>query len=151
MQVQTNQAHWMLMIWLRPVTPRILCPLEENTAVGTLGLSNCRSKSRSTLNMAYLYLSPSGISLYKKTAKYVGKGNVHTWVIFFNKFNVYYSHNRHSSCTTNVYNLDVYAGVSSVCVRVPCPYGLTVVYKVSPPLNLASLDITCTEYKLNRQ
>ena len=39
--------------------------------------------------------------------------------------------------TTNVYKLDAYAG------------GLRVVYKMSPPLNLASPDMTCTEW--NRQ
>ena len=33
--------------------------------------------------------------------------------------------------------------------RVPCPCGLTVVHKISPPLNLASRDITCAEW--NRQ
>ena len=35
--------------------------------------------------------------------------------------------------------------------RVPSPYGLTVVNKISPPLNLASRDIPipCTEW--NRQ
>ena len=33
--------------------------------------------------------------------------------------------------------------------RVPCPWGLTVVYKYSTPLNLASRDIACTEW--NRQ
>ena len=65
-------------------------------------------------------------------------------------------HNRYSSCTTNVYKLDVYAGargfdpeLRQYASRVPSPCGLTVVYKISPSLNLASRDIACTEW--NRQ
>ena len=33
--------------------------------------------------------------------------------------------------------------------RVPCPCRLALVYKMSPPLNLTSRDIACTEW--NRQ
>ena len=51
-----------------------------------------------------------------------------------------------SSCTTNVYKLATYAGERGVD---PDPCGLTVVYKISPPLNLVSRDIDCTEW--NRQ
>ena len=64
--------------------------------------------------------------------------------------------NRYSGCTTNIYKLDAYAGargfdpeLRQYASRVPSPCGLTVVYKISPPLNLASRDIACTEW--NRQ
>ena len=51
--------------------------------------------------------------------------------------------NRYSGCTTNIYQLDAYAGahrfnpeLRQYASRVPTPCGLTVVYKISPPLNL---------------
>ena len=59
--------------------------------------------------------------------------------------------NRYSGCT-NVYRLDAYAGargfdpeLRQYASRVPSPCGLTMVYRISPPLNLASRDISCTE------
>ena len=47
----------------------------------------------------------------------------------------------------NVYQLDAYAGsiLWQYAFRVLCPCGLTVVYEIFTPLNLASLDIACTE------
>ena len=56
--------------------------------------------------------------------------------------------NQHSSCTTNKclhmllygFNPDFRQYAS----RVPCPCRLTVVYEISPPLNLACQDIVCT-------
>ena len=45
-------------------------------------------------------------------------------------------------CNTNVYKLDAYADRRQYASRVPFPCGLTVVYEISPPLNLASRDIT---------
>ena len=63
--------------------------------------------------------------------------------------------NRYSTTcsTTNVYKLDVYAGshgfdpeLRQYASRVPSPCGLTVVYKISPPLNLAGRDIACTKW-----
>ena len=66
------------------------------------------------------------------------------------------THSLYSSCTTNVYKLDAYAGahmfdpeLRQYAFRVPSPCGLTAVYKIPPPLNLASRDIACTEW--NRQ
>ena len=60
------------------------------------------------------------------------------------------------SCTTNVYKLDAYAGahrfdpeLPQYASRISSPCGLTVVYKMSTPLNWASRDIACTEW--NRQ
>ena len=56
-------------------------------------------------------------------------------------------------CTTNVYKLDAYAGAPGFypefrqyASRVSGPCGLTVVYKMSLPFNLTSLDIACTEW-----
>ena len=53
--------------------------------------------------------------------------------------------NRYSSFTTNIYKLDGYAGargfdpeLRKYASMVPSPCGLTVVYKMSPPLNLTS-------------
>ena len=62
--------------------------------------------------------------------------------------------NQHStcSCTTNVYKLDASCWhgfnpyLCQYVSRVSCPCGLTVVYEISPSLNLASRDITCTEW-----
>ena len=57
---------------------------------------------------------------------------------------------------TNVYKLDAYADargfdpeLRQYASRVPSSCGLMVVYKLSPPLNLASRYIACTEW--NRQ
>ena len=54
------------------------------------------------------------------------------------------------SCIANVYKLGAYAvaGLILGASRVPCPCGLPVVYEITPPLNLASLDIACTESNL---
>ena len=64
--------------------------------------------------------------------------------------------NIYIGCTTNIYKLDAYAGapvfdpeLGQYASWVRSPYGLTVVYKILPPLNLASRDIACTEW--NRQ
>ena len=70
-------------------------------------------------------------------------------------------HNRHSSCTTNVYKLDAYdearwlnSEFRQCASMVPCPCGLTMVNNISPPLNLASRDFACTaqvESTINQQ
>ena len=55
--------------------------------------------------------------------------------------------NRYSSCSTNIYKLDAYAGALGFGPelrhyesKVPSPCGLTVVYKMSPLLNSESRD-----------